>query len=162
MDRITAMLTASGVDPRWLEVELTESAVMEDAQTALASLHRLHDAGLRLFVDDFGTGYSSLAYLQKLPVDAVKIDRSFVTDMLQERGLEKIVRSTIDLAHDLDLEVVAEGVETEAVWNRLAELGCDVAQGYFIGAPMPPDEFAEWVRRQQAGRQGRRACAGPR
>lgn len=149
--RVSSLIAGSGVDVRWLELELTESAVMEDAQTALATLHRLSNAGLRLFVDDFGTGYSSLAYLQKLPVDAVKIDRSFVADMLEKRELQKIVRSTIDLAHDLELEVVAEGVECEAVWTRLRELGCDVAQGYFIGAPMPPNEFAAWARRQRAG-----------
>jgi EAL domain-containing protein (putative c-di-GMP-specific phosphodiesterase class I) len=148
--RMSGLLERSGVDARWLEIELTESAVMDDAQTALATLHRLSNAGLKLFVDDFGTGYSSLAYLQKLPVDAVKIDRSFVAEMLEKRDLEKIVRSTIDLAHDLELEVVAEGVENEAVWNRLLELGCDVAQGYFIGRPMPPQEFSAWARKRGA------------
>jgi diguanylate cyclase (GGDEF)-like protein len=146
--RISSLIDSSSVDVRWLEIELTESAVMDDAQTALTTLHRLSNAGLRLFVDDFGTGYSSLAYLQKLPVDAVKIDRSFVAEMLEKPELEKIVRSTIDLAHDLELEVVAEGVESQAVWNRLLELGCDVAQGYFIGSPMPPHEFAAWARKR--------------
>jgi EAL domain-containing protein (putative c-di-GMP-specific phosphodiesterase class I) len=97
--------------------------------------------GITLFIDDFGTGYSSLGYLKKLPVDAVKIDKSFVIDMLSDTDSATIVRSTIGLAHDLDLKVVAEGVENQAVLDELALLGCDVAQGYHIGKPAPAEQF---------------------
>lgn len=148
--KIEIMLAENRVAADRLELELTESAIMEDPKGALAVLQRLREAGLRLYVDDFGTGYSSLAYLQKLPVDAVKIDRSFVTGMLDDEDLEKIVRSTIDLAHDLDLKVVAEGVESAEVWDRLLAMGCDTAQGYFISRPLPPADFERWARRHRA------------
>ena len=150
--KIEVMLAEHRVAADRLELELTESAIMEDPKGALGVLQRLRDAGLRLYVDDFGTGYSSLAYLQKLPVDAMKIDRSFVTDMLNDEDLEKIVRSTIDLAHDLDLKVVAEGVESVEVWDRLLALGCDIAQGYYISRPLPPMDFERWARRHCAAR----------
>ena len=101
--------------------------------------------GIRLSIDDFGTGYSSLAYLKGLPVDEIKIDRSFVMGMDSSEDDATIVRSTIDLGRNLGLEVVAEGVETEEVWNRLTELGCDSAQGYFLARPLPADELTAWL-----------------
>ena len=134
-----------GVPAANVEFELTESAVMEDAERSLHILKEIQLAGFTLYVDDFGTGYSSLSYLQQLPVDYVKIDQSFVRRMISDRDSAAIVRSTIDLVHDLGRKVVAEGVETEAEWNALKAMGCDVAQGYHIARPMPEWEFEHWV-----------------
>jgi EAL domain-containing protein (putative c-di-GMP-specific phosphodiesterase class I) len=126
-------------------LEITESAIMDDPQRALATLNRLSELGFRLSIDDFGTGYSSLAYLKRLPVDELKIDKSFVMSMVEDLDDAKIVRSTIDLAHNLGLTVVAEGVESEQVWALLRELDCDEAQGYHMGKPMPATEFRSWL-----------------
>ncbi|WP_227103469.1 EAL domain-containing protein [Chromobacterium rhizoryzae] len=128
-----------------LELEITESSVMLDPELALALLHELRCAGVALYVDDFGTGYSSLSYLQKLPVDYIKIDQSFVMNMSQDKDSAMIVKSTIELVHHLGRLVVAEGVESAADWQSLRELGCDYAQGYFIAAPMPAEQFAAWT-----------------
>lgn len=128
-----------------LEVEITESTVMENADYALGALKELRNAGIPLYVDDFGTGYSSLSYLQKLPVDYIKIDQSFVSAMHHDKDSATIVRSTIDLVHDLGRKTVAEGVETKEHWDLLKELGCDIAQGYFIAKPMPASEFLKWA-----------------
>jgi diguanylate cyclase (GGDEF)-like protein len=157
--KLDQLLAAVRADVDWLEVEITEGAVMEDPDGALSILARLNEMGILLYIDDFGTGYSSLGYLKKLPVDAVKIDKSFVIDMLNSTDSAAIVRSTIDLAHDLDLKVVAEGVEQEAILEKLSVLGCDVAQGYYFSKPLPADLFREWVaaRTQPAARSGRRA-----
>lgn len=130
--------------PHLLEMEITESAVMEDAAYALRVLQSLRAEGIALYIDDFGTGYSALSYLQKLPVDFIKIDQSFVRDMCSSKDSAAIVRSTIDLVHDLGRKTVAEGVETQDHWDQLASLGCDYAQGYFIARPMPPGEFQAW------------------
>lgn len=108
-------------------------------------LHALRGEGIPLYIDDFGTGYSSLGYLQKLPVDYIKIDQSFVADMTHNRESAAIVRSTIDLVHDLGCKTVAEGVETQEHWELLASLGCDIAQGYFIAKPMPSEAFQHWA-----------------
>jgi len=102
--------------------------------------------GVTLAIDDFGTGYSSLAYLKRLPVDELKIDKSFVTDMEKNENDAVIVRSTIDLAHNLGLKVTAEGVETQAIWDALGVLGCDQSQGYWMGRPMPADKLATWLQ----------------
>jgi len=144
--RIEGLVATWGAEPDWIQFELTESAFMEDPAGALATLTRLKALGVRLFVDDFGIGHSSLSYLQRLPVDAIKIDQSFVAPILENRGSAAIVRSAVDLGHDLGLEVVAEGVESRDVWDRLAELGCDVVQGYFVGRPMPAERFGEWQK----------------
>jgi diguanylate cyclase (GGDEF)-like protein len=127
-----------------LRVEITESALMADPERALATVARLSALGVRIAIDDFGTGYSSLAYLKKLPVDELKIDRSFVSQMLSDASDRAIVRSTIDLAHNLGLRVVAEGVEDEATWRLLGRLGCDEAQGYYLGRPSPADGDIAW------------------
>jgi diguanylate cyclase (GGDEF)-like protein len=144
VERVRNLLATWGGGPEGVQFELTESALMQDPAGSLESMRRLKDLGIELFIDDFGTGYSSLAYLQKLPVDAIKIDQSFVRDMLSDADSAVIVRSTIDLAHDLDLEVVAEGVEDRAGWEHLAAQGCDVGQGYVVSEPIPADAYAAW------------------
>lgn len=146
LEKIRHLQAAWGVAVGLLELEITESAVMEDTEFALRILHALHEAGIPLYIDDFGTGYSSLSYLQKLPVTYIKIDQSFVRDLSISKDSAMIVRSTIDLAHDLGRQVVAEGVETQAHWDQLAAFGCDFAQGYFIARPMPAEDFQNWVR----------------
>jgi EAL domain-containing protein (putative c-di-GMP-specific phosphodiesterase class I) len=145
LNKIKQLFLAWGVDAGWLELEITESAIMDDPDGALKILTGLNKLGIALFIDDFGTGYSSLGYLQRLPVDAVKIDKSFVKDMLTNADSAVIVRSIITLAHDLGIKVVAEGVESQEMWDHLKDLGCDVAQGYFIGKPMPAEEFQAWL-----------------
>jgi len=133
--------------PHWqLVLEITESAIMVDADRAMAVLERLNDLGFSLSIDDFGTGYSSLGYLSRMPVQELKIDRTFVMDMLDDRNNAVIVRSTIDLAHNLGLKVVAEGIETEAQAAELKALGCDVGQGYLIGKPINAEAFGDWLR----------------
>jgi EAL domain-containing protein (putative c-di-GMP-specific phosphodiesterase class I) len=117
---------------------------MDDPQRALGTLNGLSGLGFKLSIDDFGTGYSSLAYLKRLPVDELKIDKSFVLNMVEDLDDAKIVRSTIDLAHNLGLTVVAEGVENAKVWDMLRDLDCDEAQGYHMGRPMPASEFFAW------------------
>jgi len=118
---------------------------MADHRRAQTILGRLSKMGVRLSIDDFGTGYSSLAYLQELPVDAIKIDKSFVMSMESDAGNATIVQSTVDLGHNLGLEVVAEGVESIDVYNKLAELGCDYAQGYFLSKPLEPAKTTIWL-----------------
>ena len=144
IERITGLCTAWGVAPASMPLELTESAMMEDPENARAVLVRLHDLGFELHIDDFGTGYSSLAYLQRLPVDAIKVDQSFVRRMKTDEGSRAIARSTIELAHNLGLKAIAEGVEDEATLDLLAEIGCDMAQGFFIARPMRMRDFYEW------------------
>jgi len=146
VDSIVELLQTWGVTPDLLQVEVTESAVMADPARALQILTRLHDMGIRIAIDDFGTGYSSLAYLKKLPADEIKIDKSFVRDMAVNADDVTIARSVIDLGHNLGLSVVAEGVEDRAVWDQLAEMGCDLAQGYYLSRPIPAAALASWVR----------------
>ena len=129
-----------------MSLEVTESAIMSDPDHALEVLSRLDTMGVRLSIDDFGTGYSSLAYLKRLPVDEIKIDRSFVNDMKRDSNDAVIVRSTIDLAHNLGYRVIAEGVEDESTYDLLTILGSDSIQGYFISRPQPAPELEEWLR----------------
>ncbi|MYM83518.1 EAL domain-containing protein [Duganella sp. FT50W] len=131
-------------------LEITESAIMDDPVRAQHTLERLSAMGLDLSIDDFGTGYSSLAYLKRLPVNELKIDKSFVLNMEKDEGDTKIVRSTIDLGHNMGLRVVAEGIESEAVWRLLAELGCDQGQGYFMSRPIAGDQMIAWLEKWQA------------
>ncbi len=128
-----------------LELEITESSIMSDPARALRVLQQLHELGTLLSIDDFGTGYSSLAYLKKLPVQTLKIDYSFIRNMLEDKQDELIVESTIHLAHSLSLKVVAEGVENAALIDRLSSMGCDEAQGYHIGRPMALAQIDEWM-----------------
>jgi predicted signal transduction protein with EAL and GGDEF domain len=135
-------------------LEITESAIMDDPQRAQATLDRLSALGFKLSIDDFGTGYSSLAYLKRLPVDELKIDKSFVMSMETDADDAQIVRSTIDLAHNLGLSVVAEGVENARVWDMLRELNCDQAQGFHMGRPMAASDFAKWSTTWHARQRG--------
>jgi EAL domain-containing protein (putative c-di-GMP-specific phosphodiesterase class I) len=153
-DLVRVIESMMGVDPGLsglLELEITESGLMEDPRQSLDVLRELSRLGIALYIDDFGTGYSSLAYLQKLPVKAIKIDRSFVAAMTGDPDSAKIVRSTIDLAHGLGLKVVAEGVEDRDTLERLADYRCDEAQGYYIARPMAPDRFALWLAAHSVG-----------
>jgi len=145
LDDIREALGKWKVDPVLLEIEITESMIVGDPERARAVLEQLNGLGITLAIDDFGTGYSSLAYLRHLPVDEIKIDKSFVMEMSKNQSDETIVRSIIDLAHNLNLRAVAEGVEDQNVLNRLGELGCDIAQGYHISRPLPPERLEEWI-----------------
>ncbi|MEJ6001426.1 EAL domain-containing protein [Paucibacter soli] len=145
LEHMRGLCQASACPPGLLEIEITESTVMEDAEHALHVLHGLREQGIALYVDDFGTGYSSLSYLQKLPVDFIKIDQSFVRALGRDKDAAVIVKSTIDLVHELGRQIVAEGIETSEALDLLAGWGCDVAQGYLIARPMPADEFPAWV-----------------
>ncbi len=148
--KLDALMARHGVTAAAFCLEITESAIMDDPQRAEATLHRLAERGFKLSIDDFGTGYSSLAYLKSLPVDELKIDKSFVMGMEKSQDDAKIVRSTIDLAHNLSLTVVAEGVENVTVWEQLKALSCDEAQGYYMSKPLPLADFVPWCRHRLA------------
>jgi diguanylate cyclase (GGDEF)-like protein len=143
---IAELLDANRVPATRLELEITESVLLSDPMRARAILVRLSEMGVKLAIDDFGTGYSSLAYLKRLPVHEIKIDRSFVTNMDNDPGNAAIVRSTIDLGHNLGLKVVAEGVETQTGWAQLKALNCDSAQGYHLSRAIPATELATWIK----------------
>jgi EAL domain-containing protein (putative c-di-GMP-specific phosphodiesterase class I) len=146
-DEIGRLLSRTGVPASLLELEITESVIMADPMRARGVVARLREMGVKVAIDDFGSGYSSLGYLKRLPVNDLKIDKSFVINMIDDPGDNIIVQSTIDLAHNLGLSVIAEGVENEEIWRRLRALGCDVAQGWLIGRPIPAAEFGTWMRR---------------
>ena len=148
-DLIAEMLARYGADHNWIALEITESAIMGDPQRSLAVIDRLNRMGLKLSIDDFGTGYSSLAYLKKLPVSELKIDMSFVLNMDKDQDDATIVRSTVDLAHNMGLIVVAEGVETESAWQMLEQMGCDLAQGYYISRPLDDEALVKWTNSSQ-------------
>jgi diguanylate cyclase (GGDEF)-like protein len=143
---LARMLRDHRLAPDALQLEITESMIMSDPTRALATVHRLRRLGVRLAVDDFGTGHSSLANLKRLPIDALKIDRSFVTPMLHDPSDLVIVRSTVGLGHDLGLKIVAEGVEDAETLDSLRELGCDMVQGYHLSRPVAADAFVAWAR----------------
>jgi diguanylate cyclase (GGDEF)-like protein len=145
-DRVTALLKRHRCAAQWITLEITESAVLDDPAHAIGNLEQLHALGCRLAIDDYGTGYSSLAYLRRLPVHELKIDKSFVIGMAADASDALIVRSTIDLAHNLGLSVVAEGVENDATLDRLRAMGCDMVQGYLLSRPMGVVETAAWMR----------------
>ncbi|MDT8387829.1 MAG: EAL domain-containing protein [Thiogranum sp.] len=151
LDKIEGWYASRLVVEGMLELEITESAIMADPAGALEVLTRIRALGIPLYIDDFGTGYSSLGYLKKLPVTAMKIDKSFVVDMMENADSATIVRSTITLAHDLGIAVVAEGVEDESVWEQLKALGCDSAQGYYMGRPMPLAQVDVWLKKSPWG-----------
>ena len=143
-DIITGIMAKTAVQAEWILFEITESSIMVDPARALTVLERIRGMGFNLSIDDFGTGYSSLAYLRKLPVMEIKIDRSFVMDMLESENDAVIVHATINLAHNLGLKVTAEGVETREVLQALQGFGCDMVQGYFLSPPVPFPQLKPW------------------
>ena len=147
---VAQVLAESGLDPRRLDLELTESIVVGDLEAVANDLQQLLDMGVHVSIDDFGTGYSSLSYVKRFPVDRLKIDQSFVRNLSSDPNDAAIVRAIITLGHSLDLDVVAEGVETAEQLARLRAEGCDEVQGYYFGKPMPAEEFVELLRREPA------------
>jgi EAL domain-containing protein (putative c-di-GMP-specific phosphodiesterase class I) len=144
-DQVEAQLRRWEVPPAFLRMELTESFMMGDSGRTSQVLDALADVGVGLSIDDFGTGYSSLSYLKRLPIEEIKIDRTFVMQMHVDANDFMIVRATVDLGRNLGLRVVAEGVEDLATFDRLAEFGCDEAQGYYISRPLSAVEFTRWL-----------------
>jgi len=147
---VTSSLNIWCSKPEQLTLEVTEGAIMINPQTSLETLTYLHDMGITLSIDDFGTGYSSLAYLKKLPVDELKIDKSFVLEMLKNNDDLNIAKTVVNLAQNFDLKTVAEGVENEETVNKLTDMGCDIAQGFHIGKPMPWEELIPWINNWNA------------
>lgn len=148
-DIITGALAASSLQAEMITMEVTEGSIIKDPNRAMEILNRLADMGAHISIDDFGTGYSSLAYLKKMPASEVKIDKSFVMDMLNNENDAAIVRATIDLAHNLGMQVVAEGVENRETADRLRELGCDLLQGYYFSKPIASNDLIEWIKAYQ-------------
>ncbi|MGV8935349.1 MAG: EAL domain-containing protein [Gallionellaceae bacterium] len=144
--RVAKLLATYKVKPEWLMFEITESAVMAEPARALETLIKINRMGIQLSLDDFGTGYSSLAYLKKLPVSEIKIDKSFIKDMELDSSDTVIVRSTIALGQNLGMKVVAEGVENAQIWKLLTELGCDASQGYYMSRPLSAEALDEWLK----------------
>jgi len=157
VDAVRDILTERQVDPRRITLEITESAVMADPEGTKEVLMRLGNLGVKVAVDDFGAGFTSLSHLAHLPIDEIKIDRSFIADLLTDASDRAIVRSIIALSHDLGLEVVAEGVESPEVLADLRQLGCDLVQGFLFTPPLPARELSGWVARE-APPCGRRAA----
>ena len=151
-ETVAELLEKFSVPACYIELEITETAIMTDPLRAIENIKKLNDMGLQIAIDDFGTGYSSMAYLQKLLVAKIKIDKSFVIEMDKNQNDDVIVRSTIDLGHNLGLKVVAEGVESQESWDRLKEMGCDSAQGYFMSRPIPADQFMQWIKESPYGK----------
>ena len=149
--KITAVLNKHQLDPKLLELEITETAVMDDTMRTVQVLNELDALGTKLSIDDYGTGYSSLSYFRKLPLDDLKIDKSFVIGMGTNHEDATIVRSTIEMGHELGLRVVAEGVEDRETWDKLTLLGCDAAQGYYMSRPLAPDDLLKWLRESPWG-----------
>jgi EAL domain-containing protein (putative c-di-GMP-specific phosphodiesterase class I) len=143
---VAHILHRHAVDPASIAIELTETAIMEDIDTAAAMVDRLADLGVRILIDDFGTGYSSIAHLQRLPVSGIKIDRDFITGMADDERSGKLIGALIALAHALELEVVAEGVDNEVARDMLRDLGCEFAQGFLFCPPVSPDALPALLR----------------
>ncbi|HEY8973798.1 MAG TPA: EAL domain-containing protein, partial [Burkholderiaceae bacterium] len=150
VDAVAQVLREEGVPGQWLELELTERMLMDDLDDVKRTLQQLKALGMRVSVDDFGTGYSSLAHLKELPIDGMKIDRSFVRDLPHQRGSVAIARAVVQMAQGLQLTVVAEGVENEEQRRFLVDHGCDLLQGELISLPLPADDLARWIVQHQA------------
>lgn len=144
-DLISGIAVATNIQPDWIMFEITESSVMTDPESALGIIKRLHEMGYHFSIDDFGTGYSSLAYLKKLPLTEIKIDKGFVLDILASENDAAIVKATINLGHNLGLLVTAEGVENKEIMTSLLDFGCDIAQGFFLSKPLSYDDLNQWM-----------------
>ena len=147
-EQFTQLLKENNLNPSMLMLEVTETALMEELVTFLDILTRLRMKGIELSIDDFGTGFSSLSQLYRVPFTELKVDQSFVMSMTHDSEARGIVKTCIRLGHELNMKVVAEGVENQEVWDQLVQLGCDIAQGYFIAKPMPPSDFLEWFKQR--------------
>jgi EAL domain-containing protein (putative c-di-GMP-specific phosphodiesterase class I) len=152
---LASALRSSGADPARLTIELTEHVMLKDIDEVSAIMQGLKDLGIKFALDDFGTGYSSLSYLKRLPIDTLKIDRSFIYDLENDPSDRAIVQTILNIARNLKVSVIAEGVETEVQSLMLRQLGCHAYQGYLFGMPMPLDEFEAWFAK------GRAECDGP-
>jgi predicted signal transduction protein with EAL and GGDEF domain len=146
-DVVTHIVSESKIDPKWINLEITESVVMEDVKEAVGKFRQLHDVGITLAIDDFGIGYSSLSYLRDFPVDQLKMDRSFVQNLPHQTNDANIARHIIAMAHEVGLSVIAEGVETAEQFEFLRSLGCNEGQGFLLSKPVPPEEFTKLLRR---------------
>jgi diguanylate cyclase (GGDEF)-like protein len=170
-DQVRGLLAKWEIDPSRLELEISENTILTDPARAQVVLTRLSEGNVSVAIDDFGTGYSSLRYLKRLPIDVIKIDKSFVINMASDESDVAIIRSTIDLGHNLGLKVVAEGVETEEAWSQLADLGCDTAQGFYLSRPLDAQALGRWLRKlanaparagmRRTGRAGAVVVLGP-
>jgi EAL domain-containing protein (putative c-di-GMP-specific phosphodiesterase class I) len=150
--RFAGLLERHDCAASWITLEITESAIFDDPGHAIENLQHLHSLGCKISIDDYGTGYSSLAALRRLPLHELKIDKTFVTGMARDANDAVIVRSTIDLAHNIGLRVVAEGVEDQATLDQLRALGCDVVQGFLLARPMAAGDIAAWMRASSPAR----------
>ena len=151
VSNIANQLELRAISPETIYLELTETAIMSDPSHAIIVLRQLYDMGIRISIDDFGTGYSSLSYLKKLPIDEIKIDRSFVMDMEDDGNDAIIVQSTIDLAHNMGLRVIAEGVENQSILDDLGKRSCDLAQGFYMAKPMNNEDLLKWIKTSDWG-----------
>ncbi|MEJ2690149.1 MAG: bifunctional diguanylate cyclase/phosphodiesterase, partial [Deltaproteobacteria bacterium] len=147
-DVLTGLLATLDFPANFLMIEITETSIMVDPERSFQVLNRVAEMGVGISIDDFGTGYSSMGYLKKLPATELKIDKSFVIDMVENDSDLSIVHATIQLGHNLGLKVVAEGVENLATFNKLKEMGCDYLQGYFISKPAPADDLLAWMEKR--------------
>jgi len=157
VDDMLEALSRTGVPGKLLEIELTETSVMDCPEEARVTLQRLREAGMRVSIDDFGTGFTSLSLLANLPLDVVKIDRSFIVAMANGERNCAVVGSIFSMAHALDLRVVGEGIETDEQPETMARLGCDELQGYLISRPLPADQISAFLLHQRSERERRRA-----
>lgn len=154
VDQIKEILDRSLLDPRYLELEITEDIFLDDSERIIINLKQIKELGVHIVIDDFGTGYSSLSYLQKFPVDTLKLDGSFIQKIGENHASEKLISATINLAHSLDLNIVAECVETQYQWDFLKEQGCDFAQGYFFCKPLAAEEIKHFLEQYESNIQG--------
>ena len=145
VDSVRSALSIWDTEHHRLTLEITESALMEDMSTSFITLDELKSLGVNISIDDFGTGYSSMAYFKYIPANELKIDQSFVRYMLENSMDEHIVKTVIEMAHGFDIDVIAEGVENKETYEALKELGCNIAQGYYLAKPMPQEQFIDWL-----------------
>ncbi|MDF0750637.1 EAL domain-containing protein [Marinobacter sp. 71-i] len=152
IDTVMNALESSGLPPQQLELEITERLILDNTIETADILRQLDQSGIRLSVDDFGTGYSALSYLKSYPFDTLKIDKSFVQDVMKEQDDASLVKAIINMAHSLGLRVIAEGVEEDAQTHFLQREGCDYSQGYFYSRPLPEKDFQEWLKTNHRAR----------
>lgn len=147
---LTTVIEMTNIKPSSLILEITETAMMDDIDMALQVAQALKEQGIALHLDDFGIGYASIDYLRRFPLDALKIDRSFISSMHQNSCDTRVIKLMIDIGHDLDLKVIAEGIETKEQFTTLQSLGCDIGQGYYLGKPMPAKDYMTWLYRHNS------------